>query len=421
MLAPSNDIVALGPFTVHLGTRRLLRDGVDLQLRPRAFRLLQSLMDNRGRVITYDEIFREVWGGINVSRHTVAVTVSEIKTALNEHSSWITCRPKFGYCLDVPASEELLRLGWHFRNQFTTEGFENALRCFQEASQHDPADYRTFEAIAGTYVMIQIFMMRAPRQTHRGFLEAWNRAVALRGLTPELKADRAFFEVCLLERKLVEAEADLLEVQRERPAWPDGFVRLAMVYAALGRLDDALRQATAADILAVPTGFIETVIRLYRREFDAAVACSKRSLALHPSARLRVYYGQALEFAGDISEALAQYRLANAMVPNSTWIRATEARCLARNGGQKEASAILKDLERSRIRGYVDAYHLAALLEALGRRQDALSELERAYEDRSFMLLWMDVDPKMSSLTDEPAFKRLRDKVLTSTKGLSPL
>jgi tetratricopeptide (TPR) repeat protein len=370
-------------------------------------------MQNRGRVVAYEDIIREAWDGINISNHTVAVTVRAIKTALGEYGSWIECRPKFGYCLHVPVSEELLREGWHFRNQFTTEGFDNALRCFQEAAQHAPADYRAFEAIAGTYVMMQIFMTRAPRQTHRRFLEAWNRAVALRGLTPELKSDRAFFEVCLLERKLVEAEGDLLEVQRERPTSPDGFVRLAMVYAAMGRLDDALRQATAADVLAVPTGHIETVMRLYRSEFDAAVASSRRSLALHPGARLRVYYGQALEFAGNISEALAQYQLAKAMVPNSTWIRLTEARCWARTGRQREASAVLQDLERYRIHGYVDAYHLAALLEALGRRQEALSELERAYEDRSFMLLWMNIDPKMSSLRYEPAFRRLRDKVLS--------
>lgn len=413
MSGPTNDRVALGPFTVDLGTRRLLRDGTDLRLRPRAFRVLQSLMHNRGRVVAYEDIVREAWDGTNISNHTVAVTVRAIKTALGEYSSWIECRPKFGYCLHVPVSEELLREGWHFRNQFTTEGFDNALRCFQEAAQQAPADYRAFEAIAGTYMMMQIFMTRAPRQTHRRFLEAWNRAVALRGLTPELKSDRAFFEVCLLERKLVEAEGDLLEVQKERPTSADGFVRLAMVYAAMGRLDDALRQATAADVLAVPAGHIETVIRLYRREFDAAVACSKRSLALHPSARLRVYYGQALEFAGNISEALAQYQLANAMVPNSTWIRLTEARCRARNGGQTEASAVLQDLEQHRTHGYVDAYHLAALLEALGRRQEALSELERAYEDGSFMLLWMGIDPKMTSLRDDPGFRRLRHKILS--------
>jgi DNA-binding winged helix-turn-helix (wHTH) protein len=412
-MSGQNDKVALGPFTVDLGTRRLLRDGVDLRLRPRAFNVFQSLIHNRGRVVPYEDIVREAWGGISISNHTVAVTVREIKTALGENGSWIECRPKFGYCLHVPVSEDLLREGWHFRNQFTTEGFENALRCFQGAAQHAPADYRAFEAIAGTYSMMQVFMTGAPRQTHHKFLGAWNRAVELRGLTPELKAERAYFEVCLLERKLVEAEADLLEVQRERPTWADGFVRLAMVYAAMGRLDDALRQATAADVLAVPAGFIETVIRLYRREFDAAVACSRRSLALHPSARLRVYYGQALEFSGDISEALAQYQLAAAMAPNSIWIRLTDARCRARNGGQREASAVLEDLQHYRLRGYVDAYHLAALLEALGRRQEALSELQRAYDDGSFMLLWMGIDPKMRSLRDEPAFRRLRDKLLS--------
>ena len=58
MFPPANDRVAIGPFTVDLATRRLLRGEVDLQLRPRAFRVLQSLLHDRGRLVGYEDIFR---------------------------------------------------------------------------------------------------------------------------------------------------------------------------------------------------------------------------------------------------------------------------------------------------------------------------------------------------------------------------
>ena len=373
------------------------------------------LVQNRGRVIEYETMVHEAWDGVKVSKHTVAVTVSEIKSVLHEYGSWIACRPKFGYCLEVPASEELLRRGWHFRNQFTREGFENALLCFQEAAQHDGADFRAFEAIASTHLMLAVFMMRPPRQMYSGFLAAHKRAVALRGLTPELRADLAYFGLYILEQRVVDAEAELREVQKERPMWADVYVRLAMVYSAVGRLDDALKvlhEAQAVDALMAPVAFVETLVLLFRRDFDAAVACGKRATSLHPGSQFgRVFYAEALQFSGEIEEALTQYRLAVAMAPDTHWIRALEARCLAKNGRSKEAIAILQDLERLRVRDYVDAYHMALLLESLGRREEALKELQRAYEDGSAMLLWMHVDPRASSIEDDPVFTRLKDKV----------
>src|SRR5438128_2703451 len=131
----SGDQIALGPFCVDVATTRLLRDGIDLELRPRAFRALQVLVQNPGRVVDYEDMIGQAWDGVQVSKHTINVTVGEIKNALQEYGSWITCRAKFGYCLEIPESEDLIRTGWHFRNQFTRTGFENALRCFEQAAQ----------------------------------------------------------------------------------------------------------------------------------------------------------------------------------------------------------------------------------------------------------------------------------------------
>jgi hypothetical protein len=53
-------------------------------------------------------------------------------------------------------------------------------------------------------------------------------------------------------------------------------------------------------------------------------------------------------------------------------------------------------------------------LDALGKRDEAFAELERAYEERSYALLLMDVDPKADRLRGDPRFARLRSKVVGS-------
>src|ERR1700722_15757209 len=81
------DPIVLGPFRVDLASTRLLRDGVELDLRPRAFRALKVLIHNPGRLVNYQQMIDEAWDGTHVSKHTVAVTIGEIKHVLGEYGS----------------------------------------------------------------------------------------------------------------------------------------------------------------------------------------------------------------------------------------------------------------------------------------------------------------------------------------------
>ncbi len=193
-----------------------------------------------------------------------------------------------------------------------------------------------------------------------------------------------------------------------------------MVYMALGRLDEALavmRQAEAVDALLPQLAFIGTLLRLFRHEFDSAVAWAKKTLDLHPGSQVgRVFYAEALEFSGRQAEALGQYRLASAMSPDISWIRAQAARFFAANGHRAEALEILDDLQRYRETAYVDAYHMALLQDALGDRDAAFQELKRAYNEGSYTMLSIDVDAKADSLRSDPRFARLRGPMASASQ-----
>jgi DNA-binding winged helix-turn-helix (wHTH) protein/tetratricopeptide (TPR) repeat protein len=415
------ETIAIGPFRVDLAASRVFRAGVELELRPRAFRALTVLIQNPGRLVEYEQLIREAWDGTHVSKHTVNVTVGEIKDVLEEYGAWIICRPKFGYSLDIPKSDDLIRRGWHFWNQYTRLGFESALHCFQEAAQNDSADFRAFEGISSTYLMLAGFEMCAPRDIHKAFFEANRRAEALSGrLTPELRLDRAF-GLCLFEKRMAESEAEALEVLRQRPKLVYAYIRLALIYISNSRLDEArdmMLRALATDALVPELAFLQIVIALFRREFDLAVECGKNTVDLHPGLQVgRAFYAQALEFAGYTQEAMVQYRLASSMAPDTPWILIQEARCLAWNGRPQEAQTILERSQRTRQNAYVDAYQLALLLEALGRRDEAFQELERAYEENSYALLFLDVDAKSDSLRDDPRFMGLRNRAYAGPVG----
>ena len=153
------------------------------------------------------------------------------------------------------------------------------------------------------------------------------------------------------------------------------------------------------------------MLRLYRREFGAAVQWAETHLDLHPSSPVgRAHYAEALELAGRTEEARTQYEIAVARSDISLTL-INQARFLAKSGGRQAALKILEKLQRIRKTDYLDAYHMALLLDALGRREEAFQELERAFDEKSYTLLFLKVDPKADALRADPRFMRLENRL----------
>lgn len=403
-----------GPFLLDASNSELRRDGVPLKLRPQAFSVLRALVHSTGHWISCERLISDAWEGNHVSRHTVSVTVAELKSALEEYGNWITSRPKVGYRFESPRSDELIKTGWHFWSRRTREGFTRALECFQKAAEENDSDPRAYEGIAISWLMPATYGMSAPREVYPKYLRAFERAVALGGMTPDLLGLHAH-ALHIYERRLPEAEAEFLESLREKPRSANTYIRLAILYASMGRLDDALAAVQSAleyDPLWPMGPATEVIIRFCRREFDAAARSVKRALELHPYLMLpRAFCAQALEYAGQTEDALAQYRFARVVYPDVPWLGALEATCLARSGKRKEARAILDELQKLRKTQYVDAYYMALLREALGKREEALAELERAGEENSAALYILNVDPQMDSLRGEKRFSAVQSRL----------
>ena len=210
----------------------------------------------------------------------------------------------------------------------------------------------------------------------------------------------------------------MLQAQREMPGFPGIQVRLAMLHLSLGRFSQAkaaLARTSRSHALSPLVVSTEIVINICARDFDAALACGRQALELHPYHQLsRFFYADALECAGRFEEALEEYRRAGVVSPDLLWLRAMEGSCLAKSGRHGDALSVLGELEQLRATEYVDPYHLALFRDALGQRDEAMAELQRAGEDNSPMLHMLDVDPKLDRLHKDPRFAGIRDRAFGS-------
>ena len=198
------------------------------------------------------------------------------------------------HCLELPTSEELIRKGWHFWDRRTREGAELAIDCFGSAAADCPGDFRAYDGLSQCYLMLAVFDAAADGGYPK-FQEANQRAATLGGFRPELRCNRAH-GLHLFERRFSEAEAELLRTLEEKPSLGDAYVRAALLYATLDRLDEAvvmLQRCAHADLLKVTLPATEIQIRVYQREFDLAIAVGTKAVELHPCLQIvRVHYGR---------------------------------------------------------------------------------------------------------------------------------
>jgi len=111
-----------------------------------------------------------------------------------------------------------------------------------------------------------------------------------------------------------------------------------------------------------------------------------------------------------MDEALDQYRLAGTISPDLPWIRAHEAACLARSGRRTESLRVLEELQHLRESEYVDAYSMAVRRDALGTKDEAFEELERAVQENSALPFVQDVDRNMDGFREDPRFASLGER-----------
>jgi DNA-binding winged helix-turn-helix (wHTH) protein/Tfp pilus assembly protein PilF len=406
---------SFGPFVLNDAAKRLLRDGVEVTMRPQAFAALRAMVAHSGRFLTHDQFIEEAWDGTIVSRHTVNVTIGEVRKLLDDYGSWIVWRPKVGYALRVPQSDTLVRLGWHFVNLRSSEAFERALECFSSAATQTPRDHRAFEGLASCYLVMASFGTRPGCEMVQAYLAAHERAVAIIGWTPEIRCNYAHV-LHMYQRRLDESLAEFDRAIAEKPQMAIAHVRRTLLLVTMGDLDAALESADrsrAADPLQPLTAVAEVNVRVWRREFAEAVILGERAVQLHPYFMLaRAYYGMALEFSGRPEAALEQYHIGGVITQGLAWMVGLEGACLAKLGRHDDARRILDDLLERRRREYVDAYGVARLRLALGDIDGAFVELERAIDENVSGLYSLRYDPTADGFRHDRRFARLMNRYL---------
>jgi serine/threonine-protein kinase len=299
------------------------------------------------------------------------------------------------------------RYAW---NKRTASGFRQALVYFEDATRLDPNYALAFAAIADCHTLLPLYDRGSPEPSYRAAKTAAETALALDDRLAEVHA--ALGQVHLYyERRWLAAETSLRRAIELAPGSASAHQIYASYLAAVGHLDvaiDECRRALSYDPVSLAINLDLGITLYFAGRNDEAIEQLLATVDLDEHfAPAYAMLGRVYTEAGRLADACAAGEAALAR-DDAPWVLASLGYTHAVAGETDEARRVAAVLYQRRRRERVAPYDLAVLHALLGDRDDALTLLRAAYDERSGVLVWgLLNDPLLDGLRADPRFVEL--------------
>ena len=148
------------------------------------------------------------------------------------------------------------------------------------------------------------------------------------------------------------------------------------------------------------------------RRYDDAIAQLRRTLDMDASfAEAHFHLAMVYEAKRMYAESLAEFEKSVELFADPA-MKIWEARVYALSGNRKEAERLVNESIAAEQTRYVAPYPLATVYAALGDNDRAMAYLERAFNERSYYVVWLNVDPVFDRLRNDARFQDLLRRVV---------
>jgi serine/threonine protein kinase/Flp pilus assembly protein TadD len=287
--------------------------------------------------------------------------------------------------------------------KMTREGLDASRSMFEEAIRLDPKYALAHEGLAYFWYQEGFLGFVAPKEAMPKAKASVRRALELDDSVAEAHATLGAI-MALYDWDWDGAERELMrsiELNGASPVTRDVY---AFYYLRpVCRIDEAVRQtqhALSLDPLSilfrVHLGFLFYI----QNQYEHAIAQFRKVLEMNP-----IYYlahalmGNVYTQTGQFDAALACYARAREADASSKFVASLEAMTLAVAGRRTEAVAMLDEITQRAVNDYISPVSIAYVYTALGDKDRAFENLDRAIYDR---------DPNILGLRSNPIFQSLR-------------
>jgi tetratricopeptide (TPR) repeat protein len=187
-------------------------------------------------------------------------------------------------------------------------------------------------------------------------------------------------------------------------------------FEARGRHTEAIAERKLAlelDPLSLIINFELGLAFYYARDYDRAIGQFQKTLELDQNFRpARMFLPAAYEQKGMYEEAIAEFKKAIPLKGGEQSLaKAGLGHVYAVSGKEREARTIINELKQLSGQEYVPSTSVALVYAGLGEKDQAFAWLDKGYEERSFQLQWIKIEPRLDGLRSDSRFHELMRRV----------
>jgi TolB-like protein/DNA-binding winged helix-turn-helix (wHTH) protein/Flp pilus assembly protein TadD len=300
--------------------------------------------------------------------------------------------------------------GRYFWNKRTGDGLKVALAYFNQAIEEDPKYAAAYSGLADTYALLGDwqYAVMTPKEALPKAKAAAMKALQLDDGLSEAHNSLAF---CLdgFDWDLNGGDREFRRAIELNPGYATAHHWYAWHLILIGRNSEAIsemRKAESLDPLSLIINSDLAELLLIAHFPDESVQQSRKTMEMDPGFALaHNQLGQAYLEKRMFGEAIAELEKATELSGGSPTCIANLARAYAASSRRAEATKLLNDLKRRSAPGFSLASEVAMIYAALGDEDQAMTWLERGYEERfnPGVLLRPGFDPVRSN----PRFHKL--------------
>jgi TolB-like protein/DNA-binding winged helix-turn-helix (wHTH) protein len=358
----------------------------------------------------YDRGARDILGLQKEIARTVTDEI-QVKLTQQERARLSSARP-----VDLEAHDDYLRgryiLGMavaHLsklgdKTEYTDVDILAAIGRFKHAIEKDPAYAMAYGGLADAYILLghPVWGGHSPKETLFDAKEAATKAIELDPSLPE--AHFSLAQTLEYEWNWSEAEKEFKRALELNPNYADAHLQYGRFLQAIGRNDEAMTEmnnAMEVDPFGIKTRVVVAWVTWASHQYDRAlkefeslgddggVACAYKEKGMYPEALAaleRCKLNRPAEIRRTLSVTAGIYGL---------------------QGRKHEAEALIDEMKEAARHQYVSGTFFAEAYVGLGQKDQAITWLERAYEEHDQYMVYVASYPGLDPLHSEPRFQAL--------------
>ena len=298
-------------------------------------------------------------------------------------------------------------------NQRSMDDIQQAIRHFEHAIELDPDYALAYSGLADSYNILSEYDWVSPKETLPKAHKAAQKALEIDPNLAEARASLAY-ALFYFEWDFEAAEREFQKSIELDPNYPVGRMWYSNFLMAMGRKTESLEQIYYAQSVEPLSSLFNACVAsmcYFARDYDQSIEMGRSILEREPNFGLaNIFLMWSYEQKDMFLDAIREGERAQELM-DSPQIMAYLGHTHGASGKPKEAQKIIERLNELSKDQYVSPFCMALIYSGLDDHDVTFEWLEKAFEERSFDIVYLNVWPVWDHLRDDPRFEDLLARI----------